>query len=456
MRRPAAQRRRDLITVVLVSTLGLGVLVFAAFYGGGMPSLKDTYKIDAVLPSSASLASGARVSMAGVEVGEVKSVRRKGLAAIVELELTDDRVTPIPADSRAQVSVRTAVGENYLTLVPGSSKQMLREGATLPLTQSNEFVDVDEVLSVLQGPSRQRARQLIQGLAGGVEQRGEKLNQLVGGGTGILRDGSRLMTLLSANRTQTSRLVDGLGRVSAAIGERETTIREMARNGRTTFQAVADRDGAVRELLDQLPPTLTQVRRTTTTLRSVTRRATPVVANLAGALSDVRPAVRALRPAAQEGRGVVRELGAASPPLQRTLSRVRALSAPAPAAIKQLEETICQINPMVRYIKPYTGDVISLLIGLGSAANSYDATGHLLRLIPIIDDNTLVGLPPAVNKAAFTLFRSGLLGRSTRLDYEPFPKPGQIGKTVAGDRSTMGPSEVPDTGYRYPRITADC
>lgn len=456
MRPRTHSARGNLMTVVVVSFVGLGFIGLSFALGGGLPSGGSSYEVKALLPSSASLARKARVTVAGVQVGKVTKVTRHGVGAIVEMNITDDRVTPLPSDSRAQLRMRTAVGENYLEIVPGHAHTTLAKDAVLAEGSPDDYVDVDKVLSMLRGRSRTGARRLIQGLAAGVDGRGTQLNQTVEGGAGFLRDGSTLVNVLADDRRQTSRLIDGLGSVSSAIGERDGAITELATGGLTTFRAIASRDDALRSILDVLPSTLAQVKATTGTLRSVSATATPVLRDVAAALREVRPAVRTLRPAAGEARGLVAEVGRAAPPLTGTLARVRSLSPPLTAALPAAKGTLCQLNPAVKYLAPYTRDVISLIEGLGSAANSYDATGHLLRLIPIIDENSLVGLPENVSRAAHTLLRAGVLGESVGIDYDPFPKPGLIGKGVADKQHpTLGPSDVPQK-YTYPRITADC
>ena len=87
-------------------------------------------------------------------------------------------------------------------------------------------------------------------------------------------------------------------------------------------------------------------------------------------------------------------------------------------------------------------------------ALSYDATGHLIRLAPIVaPDNFPSGLPDVLSKGLAD-FVHRIPGMA--LNYKPFPKPGDVGRTVAKGTTPLGPEEVPKSGYAYPRITADC
>jgi phospholipid/cholesterol/gamma-HCH transport system substrate-binding protein len=456
--RSAGGFRRDLATAFGFVALAVAFTLYFVGLGGGLPSLGSTYSLRALLPTAGSLTPGARVTVAGYQVGSVTSIERDGNGALVGMEISDGRVTPLPADSRVGLRERTPVGENYVSLYPGSSRRMLASGSVLPMTQANDSVDVDQLLSVLQGNTKQRARQLIESLGGALTGRGGELNGLIRHTSNALSTGSNVVALLAADRAAVGRLVANLGAVSAAVGARGTEITQLADGALRTFTAIGSRDGALRALIRQLPATLVQVRQTTGVLSSVSRVATPVLYNLAATVSEVRPAVQALAPAASEGRSVVSALGAAAPALQTTLNRLRGLSAPAASALPSVHKTLCQVNPVIRYVRPYLGDIISALGGLGSAANAYDALGHLIRITLVVNDNTLVGLPPAVSSAAYTLLHSGLLARVTGpLTFDPYPKPGQIGTEHAGGGSdVLGPSQVPATGYRFPHILSDC
>ncbi|MDT5028232.1 MAG: phospholipid/cholesterol/gamma-HCH transport system substrate-binding protein, partial [Micromonosporaceae bacterium] len=150
-----------LLIVIVGSALMLFTLFGLAYMGGSLNVGSEPYHVDAVLPTVSSLIPGARVTMAGAQVGQVTEVTQKGNGAVVKLSITDHKVTPIPADTRVFLREVTPIGENYVQMTPGSSRQKLSSGAVLPMSQSGQYVDVDQIASVLQGSSTQRTRQLI-------------------------------------------------------------------------------------------------------------------------------------------------------------------------------------------------------------------------------------------------------------------------------------------------------
>lgn len=459
MHKHSAHHRIALESVfLLVATLlATACFLWLMFLGGGLSSpTSNHYKVAAVLPNAgAQLVTGARVTMAGVTVGTVKSVSRHGAGAVVQMDLTDSRVTPLPADSRAQLRERTPLGENYMAILAGSSRRTLPSGGVIPLRQVAQSVDVDQVLSMLDGSARRGARRLIQGVGNAVGGRGARINVLVGGTAGTLSSGSDVVNAVYGERQQISQLIAQLGDVASGLGDRAGEIQTLANGGLTTFRAIAARDAALRSLLAVLPSTLQQVRTTTDKLSNVTGVISPMLFNLAGTITAARPAARALAPAAKTLGGVFHALGGASPPLGGTLRRLEQLAPPAAAALPRLRQTLCQVNPMLTYIRPYTPDVLSLVEEFGSSTNNWDTIGHTVRLTATINDEALVGLPASINNSVQTLLHSGLLAKVNGLTYDPYPAPG----TAATPPKTIvrGPAELQAlTGYVYPHVVPRC
>ena len=63
-------------------------------------------------------------------------------------------VQPLPVDSTFDVRLKGAIGLKYLAVTRGTSSQTWPNGATVPLTQSSAEVDLDQVLSMFDPPTR--------------------------------------------------------------------------------------------------------------------------------------------------------------------------------------------------------------------------------------------------------------------------------------------------------------
>jgi len=452
MRRKKIPSRANLLIAAALITIPSGFMVFQFWLAGGLSGVSDSYEIKAVVPTSGGLASNARVTMAGAEVGKTAGVEIRGSRAIVTLRIKDKSVVPIPTDSTISLRARTALNENYVEISPGRSAQSFDSGALVPVTQSDEFVDVDQILSLLQGRTRARAQEFIQSTGSALDGKGERLNEVLGSTADIFQDGGELTMGIVKSRGQAARLVDQFGKLTRTIGEREAAIRTVAERGGLAMRAVASRDEQLGQTIDELPSTLQTLRTASTTIGQTSQRSAPVLRDLATSVTALRPGIARLSNASSSALGVLREAQAASKPLQGTLKRVRALSKPTAGALPQIKKVLCETNPALRYITPYSPEIVGTLVGLGSASNTYDANGHLIRVTPIIGDNSLPGLPDDVSSALLTLRKSGLLGKQVGFGWDPYPAPGALNNPKSG-LGVAGPSEWPGT---YPRIKADC
>lgn len=452
------QRRRDVLLITGWTTVAAVFVIGALSLGGGLPSFKHSYQVKVVLPTAASLTTGARVTMAGVAVGEVKGVALQGVGSVATLALHDKRVYPLPSDTIVQLRQRSPLGENFVALVPGKqSASRVPDGGVLGAARADDYVDVDQILSVFQGKTRNRVRTLLTSLGSALDDQGKPLNRVIAGGLDIAAGGSGLVARLDRDRDHVGRLIARFGSVAQALGDRGQAIKGLVNDGRTTFRALAESDQGVRRLARALPGTLKSVRRTTTTLRTASRDATPVLSELAGVVRDVRPTVGALPGATSATRAALDDLDAATPQVNAALRRVRRLSPLVRDASPKLERLLCETNPLVHYLKPYIPDVVQVLNGLGAASNAYDATGHTIRLLPMLGDNSLGAAPPAVNDAAQQFLHTGLFGKQLGLTWGLYEKPGRVGVTTAENLPYVkGPANVPASGYVYPRVKAAC
>lgn len=452
MRGPISGWRGHVVASIIAITFTIAVVGFLYVRSGGVSATEPDYRIRAVVPTTSALGVRSRVTMAGIEVGRVRSVERRGAGAVVELSVDDDHA-PVPVDTRARLRLRTLVGEKYVELIPGRSSRTLPDEGTLPLEQADEYVEVDEILSELRGTTRDRAREALQSLGVAVGARGEDLNELLEGASGMVTVGEPVVKDLAAQRRHITRLVANLGDLGGQVGDRGVALETLAEQMEATFTALGRRDDALRSVVEQLPGTLDRVRTTSTTLRRASTVGTPVLGRLATAVNGLSGTPALLRPAAVEGRKAVVALGAAAPGLERVLGSVQKLSGPATGTLAKLRTVFCELNPLVRYVSRYDRELVSVISGLGSAVNTYDANGHIARLGAGVGTNSLIGgVPPEVTRAKQTLLDAGIVQKINLLGYNPYPEPGQVNENKVG-RGSTGPA---DAENKYRRVEADC
>ncbi len=113
---------------------------------GGLNVLnKDNYTVYAYFSSVAGLKQGANVQMAGVEIGNVRSVSldTDRFLAKVEIAIQEDII--LAEDVIASVKTSGIIGDKYINLSPGGSEMTLESGDTISDTES--AVDIEALVS---------------------------------------------------------------------------------------------------------------------------------------------------------------------------------------------------------------------------------------------------------------------------------------------------------------------
>jgi phospholipid/cholesterol/gamma-HCH transport system substrate-binding protein len=129
--------------------LGTGLFVllgFAALFylsmqlpqgGLRLRAVKSGYHVSADFDNIGDLKVGAPVTMSGVNMGEVDSIRfdQKTYKAVVGMRL-DPQYNQIPDDSFASINTQGLLGGKYIGLSPGGSDTFLKNGSKIDQTQS--------------------------------------------------------------------------------------------------------------------------------------------------------------------------------------------------------------------------------------------------------------------------------------------------------------------------------
>jgi phospholipid/cholesterol/gamma-HCH transport system substrate-binding protein len=125
---------------VIVGALALGYLSFTL---GGLDFERRSATVHARFSSVGELKVGDPVKLAGVRVGEVKSVKLVDYAADTELSLNDE--LKLPDDTIASIQSAGLLGDAYVSLSPGASDHNLKNGERILRTEP--AVSLTELIS---------------------------------------------------------------------------------------------------------------------------------------------------------------------------------------------------------------------------------------------------------------------------------------------------------------------
>src|SRR5437588_7115424 len=283
-------RRHDEIPVVELgrtnpvrfATLFLIRLVIALYFGftKHIPC-KHGYRLNATFASALNIKGKSPVRIAGVNVGKVTSIKRQGNVALVSMEL-EGRGLPIHSDATAKIRPRIFLEGNwFVDLQPGSpSAPTLSSGATLPITQTADPVQLDQVLDALNTDTRANLQNFLIGYGDGLtrkpnaeenaeqdpEVRGinaaQAFNKAYHRGPPSLRGSAVLnQAITGTEQHDLSKLVASIGKVTAALNVHEQQLGELIVNFNTFFAEFAAQSTPLRTTVAELPSSLLAIDR---------------------------------------------------------------------------------------------------------------------------------------------------------------------------------------------------
>lgn len=309
MRTAIRKHLRDFLAIV-------GLVVIAALVGGyvlaherlplpgWVPIFGRSYfvlKGEFATAQAVTPGQGQTVDIAGVQVGDISNVDLVGGRAIVTMHVKKkyDRIYP---NAHLLLRPKTGLKDMVVELDPGTPAggQPVKSGYTVPVANTQPDVNLDEILSVLDGDTRNYLQLLLNGAATGLNGQGRQLGQVLRRLDPTATYAARITKLLAQRRANIRRAIHNFGTFALALAARDQQLGTFVEDSNAVFQRFANQSANLQRTLALLPSTL-QV--TNAALASTKRFA----ANAGPALEALRPAARALGPALREVRPFLRE-----------------------------------------------------------------------------------------------------------------------------------------------------
>lgn len=240
------------VTVIAGSVMLFGFVNLPALIGVGR------YNVTLELPSSGGLYPSSVVTYRGSEVGRVTSVdiTRDNVRAVLKL----DSSTKIPADVAAEVHSRSAIGEQFVQLIPphnDASTKSLADGDVIPVGKVEVPPEIGGLLDAtnraLQAIPQENLRTVVDEANTAVAGLGPELSRIVDGSTALAIDAGKTVDPISKLIDQSPPVLNSQVQTADSI---ETWANRMAS---ITGQLEAQ-DAAFGDLLNQGGPALEEGR----------------------------------------------------------------------------------------------------------------------------------------------------------------------------------------------------
>ncbi len=470
---------------VTIAVIALVVLVFGFYlaFAKSIPFVGGGYELKAVFSDAQSVRVNSPVRVAGVDVGKVKNVEHltdedgEGLdAAVVTMELKDEAL-PIKEDATLQLRPRLFLeGNLFVDIQPGTpSGEEIDSGSVIPLEQTSVSVQLDQVLTSLQKPTRENLALFLQefgtALCGPGSPTDDDLECTQTSGGAGLKESFRTSpgayrytaevneALLGTEPGDLAGVVRNLGTTVEALDRNREELKDLVTNFRIVTGSFAAEDEALEQAIAELDPALAEGRPALAKLngalpelRAFSREILPGVRSANTALDDANPFIKQLRAAVAkpELRGLVKDLRPTIPSLARLASESRPF----------LEESRSLASCFSSVIIPWANTTVPAasddpdapvykntgygLAGLAGESRAGDANGQYFRVLGGGGTNTVAfntpDLPGGVSAGVAPFPIVGVQPAKQSADKTPFRPDVPCETQVAPDLNTADPT----------------
>lgn len=277
---PVVELRRS--NPVRVGVVFLVILLIAVYFGftKRIP-FKHGFRLKAVFTTAVNIHPKSPVRIAGVNVGVVTSIQREGNAGLVNMEI-EPKGLPIHTDATLKIRPRIFLEGNwFVDLRPGSpTAPTVSSGYTIPIAQTANPVQLDQVLDALNTDTRANLQDFLQGYGDGLTRKpnaaenaeqdpdvyglnaAQALNKTYHRAPSALRDSAIVQQALGGTETHDlSGLIAAIGKVTGALNVHEQQLGEWAPNFNAFLAALAAQSTSLSAAIAHLPGALTNASR---------------------------------------------------------------------------------------------------------------------------------------------------------------------------------------------------
>lgn len=238
--------------LVIFSILAVVALVFTSITYARVPKLLGigTYSVSADFRDVSGLYPSAIVTYRGFDVGTVQEIDLASDGVRVRMDL--EHGTKIPASARAEVHSTSAIGEQYVDLVPDSKGgPFLDDGDSITRDRTTEMLQITPVLEKLDGLLKSVPTEATSNLLDHVD---EGLGGSADDLAGIIDDTSDLVDAAQGSVEATTGLVEAASPLLRTQQQLATQTRSYAGSLRMFTRTLAASDSDVRELIGSSQP----------------------------------------------------------------------------------------------------------------------------------------------------------------------------------------------------------
>jgi virulence factor Mce-like protein len=362
-RRLSATVSASPVLVGAITTVTVIVAVYLAYNANNRLPFVPTYELKAELPSGSNLVDGNEVRAGGFRVGIIDTLTtetkrmpdgQSRAVAVAHLKL-DKIVQPLATDSQLVVRPQSTLGLKYLEITPGGAKQTFPANATIPLANSSQPVEFDDLLNTFDQPTRDASQQTLQGFGDALAGRGQSINRSIEALAPFLGHLAPVMHNLSSPNTGLDNFFRQLDVTNSQLAPVAHTQAELFTNMEKTFGALSQNPNALTQTIRKSPPTEDASIQSFRAQRPFLADATDLSNRLRPAAQELPRSLPALSQALGEGSPVLKDSVALNERTSDLFQSVTDLAHDPNTlpALQNLTQLASVGRPLVSFVSPY-------------------------------------------------------------------------------------------------------
>lgn len=310
MRRAIGKYSKDFIAIILLGVVAAGV-------GGYVlsnqrlrfPFSEKPFKLKAAFSTAQAVTpgQGQTLRISGIRVGDIAKVDLVDGKAVITFDVDQKYASMIHSDATALLRPKTGLKDMFVELEPGSTRApRVKEGWTVPVSNTLPDVNPDEIFSALDGDTRDYLQLLVDGAGRGLHGRGGDLREVLRRFEPTHRDLARVTSAVAVRRTNLRRLVHSLNLLNTELAGKDDELAQLVDSASTVFRSFASQDVNISRTLRDLPPTLRQTTGSLRKLQTFANVLRPTATDLIPTAKALDKANRAVRPFAKEATPIIK------------------------------------------------------------------------------------------------------------------------------------------------------
>ena len=382
--------------VILAVLAGSSAIVLATTGAGGT---NDSRHYTVELDTAFGLVTGADLKIAGVRAGKIQKLRldRRTQHALVDFSVDKTGFGSLRTDTFCETRPQSLIGEYFIDCRPGTAPTELKDGATIPISQTASTIAPDLVGDLMRRPYRERFRILLSELGLGVGARADQLNDAIRRASPALRETDKVLKILGDQNQVIARLITDADTVLYDLAGNRKDVSRWVSETANTSAISAERQRDIAAGLHKLPAFLAELEPTMAELGRAADAQTPTLSDLNASAGQLQHFFTSLKPFTDSTRVNLRSLAAAAKqgdpavkaaqPLVKELSN---FSTNTPELANNLNIVLHDLDDRSRAIEKdpqspggqgFTGfeALMRYVFNQAMAINIYDAHGWMLK-----------------------------------------------------------------------------